>query len=156
MRKRSAGFTYVALLFAVAVIGGGLASIGSIWYQTAQREKEEELLFIGGQFRQAIASYYEQTPSGAKQYPQRLEDLVADKRGIVVRHHLRRIYRDPLTKRHDWGLVQAPGGGIMGVYTLSQEIPLKKSNFRQVDSAFEGKNKYSEWQFIYRNSNVVF
>ena len=149
---RSAGFTYMALLFAIAIMGVALAATGTVWYQASQREKEQELLFIGNQFRQAVGLYYVRTPGGAKRYPQRLEDLLVDLRGQGVQRYLRKIYRDPITKEAKWGIVQAPEGGIMGVYSLSQETPLKTSSFRQVDKAFDGKSKYAEWQFIYRPS----
>jgi type II secretory pathway pseudopilin PulG len=50
-RGRQAGFTYVAVLILLAVLSAGLASVGTMWHTQAQREREEELLFIGEQFR---------------------------------------------------------------------------------------------------------
>ena len=47
---RQGGFTYVGLLIAVALMGVGLAAYGELYSHAAQREKEAELLFIGGQF----------------------------------------------------------------------------------------------------------
>ena len=80
------GFTYVGLLLAVALAGVALAAAGTLWSTTAKRDKELELLFVGDQYRRAIGSYYEGTP-GAKRYPQRLEDLLEDKRLAVTRRH---------------------------------------------------------------------
>ena len=74
------GFTYLALLIAVAVGGGVLAAIGELTSHAQQREKEAELLFAGHQYRQAIAAYYERAPGGAKRFPQKLEDMLEDKR----------------------------------------------------------------------------
>ena len=48
------GFTYLALLVAVALLGIGLAAGSELWSQTRQREREQELLYIGAQFRRAI------------------------------------------------------------------------------------------------------
>ena len=144
----SAGFTYIALLFAIAIMGAVLAASGMVWHQGRQREKEQELLFVGGQFRQAIGLYYEHTPGAVKRYPQRLEDLLADPRQIGVQRYLRKIYRDPMTAEIAWGLVHAPEGGIMGVYSLSQEEPIKTGGFNRADSAFEGVGKYVDWRFI--------
>src|SRR5258706_16393902 len=59
------GFTYLALLIAVAVGGGVLAAVGELTSHAQQREKEAELLFSGHQYRQAIAGYYERAPGGA-------------------------------------------------------------------------------------------
>lgn len=147
--KQQGGFTYLAVLFLIAVSAAALAATGIVWSQAGQREKERELLFVGDQFRQAIRLYYERTPGGVKRYPQRLEDLLADPRQPALQRYLRQIYRDPMTKENNWGIVRAPEGGIMGVYSLSEEAPLKTGNFRQVDKAFENKSKYAEWQFIY-------
>src|SRR5687767_9452079 len=59
---RESGFTLLGLLLVVGVMGAGLAAYGQIYSHQAQREKEAELLFVGNQFRQAIAAYYERTP----------------------------------------------------------------------------------------------
>lgn len=147
---RQGGFTYLALLFAVAVLGVVLAGAGVLWSVERQREREQELLFIGNQFRTAIRSYYEQSPGTLKRYPMTLSELVKDQRFLGVRRHLRQLYRDPMTGLPDWGLVMAPEGGIMGVYSLSEEKAIKRSGFLVRDAALEGKESYAEWQFVYR------
>lgn len=146
--KKAAGFTYVGLLIAVALMGLGLAAYGELYSHAAQREKEAELLFIGGQFRDAIASYYNRSP-GTKAYPKKLDDLLEDNRFPMAQHHLRRLYRDPMTESTDWGLVEAPGGGFMGVYSRSEETPIKAGNFTGADGAFEGAEHYTKWTFTY-------
>lgn len=50
-----AGFTYLTILFVMAIAGVILAEVGINWTQDSQREKERQLLFVGNQFRQAIA-----------------------------------------------------------------------------------------------------
>ncbi|MGQ0522874.1 MAG: type II secretion system protein [Betaproteobacteria bacterium] len=149
-RARQHGFTYLALLIAVALIGIGLAAGSEVWSQSRQREKEQELLFIGEQLRLAIALYYERTPGAVKRYPQKLQDLLEDKRYVSLQRYLRKLYADPLTGKPEWGLVPAPGGGIMGVYSKSQDRPLKMANFPEHYAAFEGARRYSQWQFIYQ------
>ena len=153
-KKEQAGFTYVAILFAVAIAGILLARVGIDWSQSAQREKERELLFIGGQFRQAIASYYQRTPGLVKRYPARLDDLISDTRYNPPQHYLRRLYRDPITNQVEWGTVMAPEGGIMGVHSLSDAAPIKTSGFRENEITFEGKKKYAEWVFLYAPSQM--
>lgn len=143
------GFTYVAMLLAVAVIGVGLAATGIVWSQSRQREREQELLFIGNQFRQAIALYYLRTPGAVKRYPAELEDLLEDKRYINPQRYLRKIYVDPMTGKSEWSLVKAPGGGILGVYSPSKAAPIKRSGFAVRDQAFEGATDYSGWRFLY-------
>ena len=77
---RAGGFTYIGLLVAVALVGVGLAVTGEAWRTTARREKERELLFVGDEFRKAIKQYYDGTPGGVRQFPNKLEDLLKDAR----------------------------------------------------------------------------
>ena len=142
------GFTLAGLLIVVAVMGAGLAAAGALWSHSAQREKEQELLFAGNQFRQAIAGYYQRSP-GAKHYPPGLEDLLRDRRYPMPQRYLRKLYRDPMTGAAEWGLIPAPGGGVMGVHSLSEEEPIKTGGFAQRDRALEGATRYSEWRFVF-------
>jgi len=146
MKRREAGFTYLTVLFLVAVMGIGLALVGTMWETSAKREREAELLQAGGEYRKAIERYY---LSGPRQYPRALSDLVQDPRQPGVVRHLRKLYWDPVSGKSEWGLVRAPDGGIAGVYSLSEEAPLKSGGFALRDASFEGKTKYSDWQFIY-------
>ena len=143
------GYTYLMVLFMIAIMGVMLAAGSQVWYQAAQREKERDLLFIGNQFRQAIGQYYLRSPGSVKKYPDALEDLLKDGRQLATQRYLRKIYRDPITGEAEWGLVQVAGSGITGVYSLSQEEPLKSSNFRLDDAALDGAAKYSDWKFVY-------
>src|SRR4051812_38747146 len=90
--KSQQGFTYLAVMIVVATLGFGLAAIGEFTSHAQQREKEVELLFVGNEFRQEITAYYEQTPGVVKRYPQKLEDLLQDKRYPMAKRYLRRIY----------------------------------------------------------------
>jgi type II secretory pathway pseudopilin PulG len=147
--RRAEGFTYLGVLLLVAIMGFGLAAFGELHSHAAQRQKEEDLLFIGAQFRDAIASYYNKSP-GAKAYPKKLEDLVEDKRFPMPLHHLRRIYRDPMTESIDWGMVETPDkAGIMGVHRRSEDAPIKTGNFNAAEAAFEDAENYSKWAFVY-------
>jgi type II secretory pathway pseudopilin PulG len=149
--RNQKGFTYFGLLIIVAVMGMGLAAFGELYSRSSQREKERELLFVGNEYRQAIAAYYQKSP-GNKVYPKKLDDLLEDKRFPVPQHHLRRLYRDPITGREDWGVLEAPGGGIMGVHSLSEDVPVKSGNFGRREAAFEGAPAYKDWVFSYSPS----
>jgi type II secretory pathway pseudopilin PulG len=140
------GLTYVGLLLAVALAGVALAAVGTLWSTTAKRNREAELLFVGDQFRLAIGSYYDGTP-GAKRYPQRLEELLEDKRLPVTRRHLRRLYADPMTGMPDWDLVRLSDGAIVGVRSRSEAKPLKAANFGLRDESFANAVTYRDWVF---------
>lgn len=148
VRTNERGFTYIALLILIAILGVALAADGEVWSEAAKREKEQELLFIGQQFRDAITSYYNHTPAQAPRYPAMLEDLLKDPRYPATRRYLRKIYYDPFTNSTEWGLVKGAKGEIMGVYSTSEDEPLKQGNFSYADRDFEGKTKYSEWVFM--------
>lgn len=137
------------VLALVAAMGFGLAAVGEFTSHAEQRAKEVELLFVGSQFREAIGAYYESTPGIAKRYPQKLEDLLKDTRYPVAKRYLRRIYVDPMTAKAEWGTVEAPGGGIMGVYSRSTEQPVKTGAFAVADRAFTDAAHYNDWQFAY-------
>jgi type II secretory pathway pseudopilin PulG len=89
--NKQSGFTYLAIMFVIAIAGMMLGATGINWSQANQREKERELLFVGNQFRQAIALYYERTPGAVKHYPSKLEELLADERYNPPQHYLRKL-----------------------------------------------------------------
>ncbi|MCB1985305.1 MAG: hypothetical protein H6936_07950 [Burkholderiales bacterium] len=176
MKEVQNGFVYLWALFAVTVAGVMMAATGQVWQTKLQREKEQELLFIGDQYRKAIMSYYNNQLTGIRQYPESLEQLLEDKRGPVPIKHLRKIFIDPMTLTDDWGLVEeedipqqqaqgqnnTPGNsstigsslsntrkGIIGVYSLSNKKPVKKDNFPEHFAKFSEAKTYQEWKFVH-------
>jgi len=145
-RRPSAGFTYIGVLLLVVMMGTALVVVSQVWQTVQKRDKEEELLFVGDQMRRALALYAANAPGGQRS-PRTLEDLLKDPRFPATRRYLRKIFNDPITGRPEWGLVKA-GDSITGVYSLSEDAPLKKAGFRRIDQSFEGKTKYSEWVFM--------
>lgn len=143
------GFTYLALLFMIAIMGAVLASTAVVWHTLVQRDKERDLLYVGHAFRRAIGLYYERTPGAAKQFPKKLDDLLEDKRQTQLARYLRKRYIDPMTLTQKWGLVPGPGSTVMGVYSLSEATPIKTGNFEQADKDFADKTSYQDWKFVY-------
>src|SRR5690606_4138073 len=115
----------------------------------AQRDREQELLFIGTAYVNALERYRRVSP-GAPQYPVKLEALLADPRFPQVQRHLRRLYADPITRSNDWGLLRGPNNGIVGLYSKSDQKPLKKAGFPRRFDHFTGATRYSDWRFIVR------
>ena len=150
-RRQCIGFTYIGLMIMVAISGIALAGVGIVWHQDIQREREEELLFIGNAYRQAIASYYENSPSGAKQYPKKLEYLILDSRFPNIKRHLRKLYIDPMMHESEWGLVTEQQK-ITGVYSKSSLKPIKRKGFPVQYGDFNGAKEYADWKFIYNPS----
>lgn len=147
---KAAGFAYVALLAALA----GLALMAGVATEqiehAAQRDREEQLLFVGSQFRQAIASYYEKSP-GIKRYPGKLEELLQDNRFPKPIRHLRRIYVDPMSNQADWQLLSSTMGGIIGVNSRSRLPPIRTKPDAELLRATGNRpvRHYADWKFIY-------
>mgnify|MGYP003593405242 CR=1 FL=1 len=142
-----AGFSYLGLLILLMIVGALSAATLSAGQAMQRRFIEEELLFIGNEFQGALQSYANATPPGAHPYPAQLADLLKDPRFPFTRRHLRKPYIDPMTGSGEWGIVEAPGGGILGIHSRSEEAPLKISGFPTNLSLPEGARRYSAWVF---------
>jgi type II secretory pathway pseudopilin PulG len=144
-RHGNRGAILLLMLFAVAVVGILLAVAGPVWRTEMRRDKEAELLWVGQQYADAIASY--QAAAAPPQLPERLGQLLLDARQVNVVRHLRRLYRDPMTGGLEWGLVRDGAGRIAGVYSLGHGVPLKQGGFDAQQSAFAGAGSYADWKF---------
>ena len=91
----------MGVLMLIAIAGIGMAGVGLVWHQNAQRENEKELLFVGEEYRRAIGSYYESSPAAAKQFPSSLDDLLLDQRFPNAKRHIRKLYADPITRNKE-------------------------------------------------------
>lgn len=141
------GYTYLLVLFAVAVLGLASARAGQLWQTVSQREREAELLAIGVEMARALATYRNETPAGLSPMPTRLEQLLEDGRFPVPRRHLRRIYRDPMTGRAEWGVVRT-GEVIVGIHSLSPQKPLRREDLPlELGPSARSAAKYSDWVF---------
>ena len=164
MFRNSNGFAYIALIVVIVIIGISLGAAGRYWSNVVLRDKEEELLFRGDQYRQAIELYYKAVPT-APQYPSSIDDLLMDKRTATGRRHLRQRYKDPISGEDVVEIRNTITKRIIGVNSPSDKQPLKQGGFPAIYSKklipiplqagfpgnandFEEKGKYSEWLFI--------
>lgn len=146
-RPRQIGMIYVALLLAIALLGG-LSAIGLKVAQTLQqRSAEAELLAIGLEFRNALQSYAEATPNGLPNSPAALSELLRDPRSPGVKRHLRRLYHDPFTGKAEWGIVRGPDQRIFGIHSLSNSPTLKRENFPSELASLSGSLRHADWVF---------
>ncbi len=148
-RNGARGALLLGLLIALAIAGIGLLVALDVWAVTRQRQQEQELLFVGEQYRTAIQRYYYAAPKGTPRLlPATLKDLQEDDRFSVPVRHLRRLYPDPLTGAPQWGAV-LQGSRIAGVYSLGKGVPLKQAGFTKSAENFAGKSSYREWAFVF-------
>lgn len=145
LRQRGAVLLVVMLFVLVSTLAA--TSLVQSYQTQTRREKEEQLLFVGDQYRRAIAAYYSVVPpGGVRSLPQRIEDLLSDQRFPTPMQHLRRAYPDPITGQVDWVYVRG-SGGIAGVHSRSILEPYKQAGFEQRYQLFEGRKSYAEWVF---------
>jgi type II secretory pathway pseudopilin PulG len=149
LRRRCSGLVLLGVLLLLAL--GALAALmgAEVWATAVQREREEQLLFVGEQYRRAIESYWRATPGRVKTLPVSLAVLLEDDRFPMPVRHLRRLYRDPLDEQADWGLVKIDSG-IAGVYSTSTATPLKRRGFPLRYAQFEDAKDYKQWRFVHQ------
>ena len=167
--RSSAGFTYIAALVMVVIMGIMASQAAELWSTKMKREREVELLYRGRQVRDALRRWYKikvpvagsatggaaaATPAAQTQLqgasPQDLKALLSGTGSAAKVRYLRpSSLVDPITLK-DWALVKDASQRIIGVASTSEAEPLKQANFPpDLDPAdFEGKKKYSDWQFI--------
>ena len=96
------GYAMAALIVAMGIMALMMTVVMPVWKQTAQREKEEELVFRGLQYVHAIGMYQRKF---ANAYPPNV-DLLVEQR------YLRKKYKDPIT--NDDFVVLPPGQNLPG------------------------------------------
>jgi type II secretory pathway pseudopilin PulG len=149
-RPRDSGVILMALLLGLALGGIALMAAVDVWWMTRQREREQQLLFVGNQYRLAIRRYYYGAPAGTPRVlPPSLESLLEDDRYPMPVRYLRRMYPDPITGKPEWGTLLDGGDRITGVYSLSDAQPVKQTGFAPADKAFNGMAKYRDWVFAF-------
>ncbi|MBC7348382.1 MAG: type II secretion system protein [Candidatus Aminicenantes bacterium] len=144
-------------------MGLGLLVAVPVLETQLRREKEEELIFRGRQYQEAIRLYQQKKPGT---YPSSLEELVKEK-------CLRRIYPDPMSENGRWHLLLLPSmtkagrGSVRAGETQAAEkllvVPeenLKKirnpqivgvvSSSRQKSiKIYQEEEYYNKWLFYY-------
>jgi len=110
--KESRGYLVIMLMMAVFVITLGLLVAVPVWQTELQREKEEELIFRGKQYAEAVRIYVQKNPG---RYPASLKELL-DKKCI------RKLYKDPLGPGGQWNVILTMGKPPFGRETAAEVI----------------------------------
>lgn len=149
------GFSYVIVMFLVAVLSVVSVRALETTLTRERRDKEAQLLEVGSAYLAAIRQYYQDAPGSVKSYPMELEDLLHDTRQTRPRRPLRKLYRDPITGSGGWGVVRDADGAVTGVFSLSTAKPFKQDGFDGELSSFKGAQRYSDWKFVYQPQKVT-
>lgn len=150
------GYILLILLFSVFVLGIGLTVAFPVLETQLQREKEEELIFRGRQYAEAVRRYVAENPG---KYPRSLDEILEGR-------FLRKPFTDPMTPHGSWNVIlvldTAEGGGgnppqkvlvapesslssiqnpkILGVASMSPSRSIK---------ILDEQTRYDKWLFFY-------
>ena len=156
VRSSSAGFTYIAALMIIMVMGIMLGVAGQTWKTRMQRERETELLFRGLEYQRAIRRWHQydvvegkplKTTERERRPLNELEDLMKDPGSLSKERYLRRLYTDPFTGEEFEVIRGNTLQGIIGVHVAGEDEPFKQGNFDKELEQLDQKKKYKEWVF---------
>lgn len=89
------GYTLIILMFVIFLISIGLMVAAPVWQTQIQRELEEELIFRGKQYIEAVRLYQSKHPG---QFPKNFDVLLEER---CIRHP----YKDPMTVHGEWDII---------------------------------------------------
>ena len=69
-----------------------MPAVATTWSFTSQRDKEQDLLYVGREYRLAILHYRQAHATRPQPYPTSLDQLLDDGDRLAPRRHLRRRY----------------------------------------------------------------
>ncbi|HVS04158.1 MAG TPA: type II secretion system protein [Thermoanaerobaculia bacterium] len=167
-----AGYNLVILMVLITLLNIAVAMAMPLWSTAMRRDREEELIFRGLQYAEAIR-VFEQRQG---RLPVRLEELLE-----VEPRSIRRLWEDPITGSRRWGVLFAsgpqgdlpgepptgtsglpapaapagePNGGGEGAGAASGQTltrgPIRGVYSRSRDEAiktFLGRQRYHQWHF---------
>jgi hypothetical protein len=95
--SRESGYILFGIVIVLVILGVFLVAAVPLWQKAIQREREQELIFRGYQYMQAIERYQQKFPGA---YPPTVEVLVEQK-------FLRKAYRDPFGgEKGEWNVLR--------------------------------------------------
>jgi hypothetical protein len=139
----------VVLLFAIALFGIGLATVGRWESEIVQREREKELLRVGKQVMEAVRAYYRVSPGTVNMLPTRWDDLLEDRRFVGTVRHLRRVPLDPFSHQEDWNILRNAQGAMVGIASTALDEPLQRVPIQLGSLQLMPSAHYSEWHFVF-------
>ncbi|HXV64678.1 MAG TPA: hypothetical protein VEK15_28530 [Vicinamibacteria bacterium] len=90
------GYVLFGIVILIIILGVSMGAAVPLWEKVVQREREQELIWRGYQYMQAIELYQKKYPGA---YPPTMEVLVEQK-------FLRKEYPDPMTESGEWRVLR--------------------------------------------------
>ena len=128
-RKNEEGALLIILMVGVAVAMVGIAVAFQSWSIVWRRDSEEELIFRGQQYADAIKAYRKEH---GNQCPPNLEELM--KPGPRQVRYIRKLFKDPVNKGGKWGLLYLmPAGNAIYDPVAAQAAKDQKASGAPLD-----------------------
>lgn len=93
--NRKEGYILIILMVAIFVLSIGLLVAIPVWETQLRREREEELIFRGKQYVEAIRVFQMKNPGS---FPKTLDELLEEK-------CIRKLYKDPMSEDGEWNII---------------------------------------------------
>lgn len=174
MSRGQAGFSLVGLVASITIMLIFMAALTPGWKYILGNDREEELLFRGISIARAIEHFQKKNGNAL---PPSLEALVQGK-------HLRKLYKDPMTKDGKWrfvrqgettvgttpipGVSPSPGASpspspspspgptaSLAGQSVGVVAGVATTNTGKSYRIFNGRSRYNEWLFIAGQPRVI-
>ncbi len=154
------GYLMLMLLLVLSVLALGLLVAVPVWETELRREAEEELIFRGRQYAEAVRIFQEKNPG---RFPRNLKELVEER-------CLRRPFRDPMTPTGEWNVILNSGaagdGGeeqsaervLVAPEAVLEAIPnpvvlgVVSASKRKSIRIYDDQESYDKWLFYFGQS----
>ncbi len=158
---RKKGYVIIILLIAIFMMSIGLLVAIPVWETQIQREKEEELIFRGRQYVEAVRLFQMKHPGS---FPKSFDELLEEK-------CIRKLFPDPMTQDGEWNIIlpysgsaprrrrastqtqtnkilivpQSALSSIQNPQILGVVSPSTKASFK----IYQEQETYDQWLFFY-------
>jgi len=153
---RKKGYLVIMLMMAVFVLSIGLMIAVPFWQTEVKREKEEELIFRGKQYVEAVRRYVLKNPG---RFPSTMKELLEKK-------FIRKLYKDPMTATGEWNVILNPASsgaasssGEAQVYLVPEKalssvrqpiiLGVASSSSNTSVKIYNDQETYDKWLFYY-------
>jgi len=155
MNPSNRGYVLIMLAIVVLALAIGLMVAVPVWHTQVQREKEEELIFRGKQYIEAIRLYQTKFPG---RFPESLDALIKE-------NCIRKLFKDPMTRSGSWNLIlhreggAAKGGTVQKILiaplsalsslTSPQILGVVSPSRQKSIRIYYDQDSYDKWLFYY-------
>jgi type II secretory pathway pseudopilin PulG len=153
---RKKGYLVIMLMMAVFALSIGLMIAVPFWQTEVKREKEEELIFRGKQYVEAVRRYVLKNPG---RFPSTMKEL-------LEKRFIRKLYKDPMTVTGEWNVILNPASsgaasasGEAQVYLVPEKalssvrqpiiLGVASSSSNTSVKIYNDQETYDKWLFYY-------